>query len=237
MSIKSFFNKLFGNEEKVEKVEKVEQPEPLPVREQPEMPEQPEQPAVQPEFTEPAPEPTPSRMTEEYKAWLQEQMEKADDAPKGTPAEEKSPFLKITAAAELLKKGGFSCVATDGYEIITSKGRGIQPLLDMIDDGRDLSGYAVADKIVGRAAAFLFVRLNVSEVYAETASRPALRVLEEHSIPVFYDTLTDSIMNREGTGLCPMETAVLNIEDPIEAEARLRQTLAGLKQTSDDEKA
>lgn len=221
MSIKSFISGLFG---------KKPEPEAQPIREQP---------AVQPEFNEPVPpEPTPSRMTEEYRVWLQEQMQQpAEEQPERSAKAEKTPFLRVTAAAELLKKGGFSCVATDGYEILTSKGRGIRPLLDMIDDGRDLSGFAVADKIVGRAAAFLFVRLNVSEVFAATVSRPALKVLESYGIPVFYDVLTDSITNREGTGLCPMETAVLNIEDPVEAEAMLRQTLAGMTQTSDDEKA
>lgn len=217
MSIKSFFRNLFG---------KKEAKEAEPVR-------------VQPEFNEPAPpEPTPSRMTEEYKAWLQEQMEKSGDEQIRSELPEEALFAdKLAAAKELLKAGGFSCVATDGRKVITSSGRGISPLLDMLDDGQDLSGFAVADKIVGRAAAFLFVRLKVSEVFGETVSRPALELLESYSVPASYDVLTDSIRNRAGTGLCPMETAVLDIEDPAEAEAKLRQTLAGLAQTSDDEKA
>lgn len=219
MSIKSFFKNIFGKRSEAE-AQPVRQVEP------------------QPEFNEPAPpEPTPSRMTEEYKAWLQEQMNRPEDGDTRSARPEKTAFLKVSAACELLKKGEFSCAATDGYEILTSKGRGIRPLLDMLDDGRDLNGYAVADKIVGRAAAFLFVRLNVSEVYGEVISNQAMKVLESYGIPTFFNTVTDYIVNREGTGLCPMETAVLGIEDPAEAEAKLRRTLAAMTQTSGDEKA
>lgn len=214
MSIKSFFGRLFGRKN---------EPEAQPLREQP---------AAQPEFNEPVPpEPTPSRMTEEYKAWLQERMSEGGDG------QDPSALSKAQIAAELLKKGGFSCVATNGSEVITSNGRGIKPMLDMLDDGRDLSGFVMADKIVGRAAAFLFLRLNVSEVFAGTISEPALKLLNAFSVPVSYDTVTESIRNREGTGPCPMETAVLDIEDPVEAEAKLRQTLASLAQTFGDEKA
>ena len=46
--------------------------------------------------------------------------------------------LKI--AAELLKKDGFSFVAVNGENIITSRKRGIAPLLELLEEGSTLEG-------------------------------------------------------------------------------------------------
>jgi hypothetical protein len=48
-------------------------------------------------------------------------------------------------------------------------------------------------------------------------SRAALSVLENAGIEVRYDTLTDNIINRRGDGICPFESAVLDILSADEA--------------------
>ena len=60
---------------------------------------------------------------------------------------------------ELAKRnlaGHTICLCKDG-KLLTSNKRGISPMMDFIEEGRDVTGYSVADKIVGKAAAFLFV--------------------------------------------------------------------------------
>lgn len=123
---------------------------------------------------------------------------------------------------EILKSGDYTLVLFDGKTLLTDTKRGVKPLLDLLDRETDFSGFSAADKVVGKAAAFLYVLLNVREVYADVISTHALSVLEEHQIPVVYGTLTDKIKNRAGTGFCPMETAVLDEENPENALKKIR---------------
>lgn len=123
---------------------------------------------------------------------------------------------------EILKSGEHTLVLFDGKTLLTDTKRGVKPLLDLLDRETDLSGFSAADKVVGKAAAFLYVLLNVREIYADVISTHALSVLEEHQIPVVYGTLTDKIKNRAGTGFCPMETAVLDEDNPENALRKIR---------------
>ena len=123
---------------------------------------------------------------------------------------------------EILKSGDYTLVLFDGKTLLTDTKRGVKPLLDLLDRETDLSGFSAADKVVGKAAAFLYVLLNVREIYADVISTHALSVLEEHQIPVVYGTLTDKIKNRAGTGFCPMETGVLDEENPEKALEKIR---------------
>lgn len=108
---------------------------------------------------------------------------------------------------------GHSIALVRNGEVITHDGRGISPMLTLIGSGTDLRGYSAADIIVGKAAAMLFVKAGIAAVYARTVSRMGLDYLNAHGIPCDYDTLTDNIINREGTDICPMEKTVLNVDD------------------------
>ena len=129
---------------------------------------------------------------------------------------------------ETLKSGEYTLVLFDGKTLFTDKERGVKPLLDLLDKNTDLSGFSAADKVVGKAAALLYVLLNVREIYADVISTHALSVLEQHQIPVEYNTLTDKIKNRAGTGFCPMETAVLCEENPEKALEKILEKLKEL---------
>lgn len=59
----------------------------------------------------------------------------------------------------------------------------------------------------------LFIKAGICAVYARTMSELARAMLLAHGIPASYETLTDRIINREGTGLCPMESAVAHTDD------------------------
>lgn len=138
----------------------------------------------------------------------------------------------LTKCREILKSGNYTLVLSDGKTILTDTKRGVKPLLDLLDKNTDLSGFSAADKVVGKAAAFLYVLLNIKEVYADVISTHALVVFEQHKIPVEYNTLTDKIKNRAGTGFCPMETAVLDENEPEKALKKIREKAKELANSS-----
>ena len=138
----------------------------------------------------------------------------------------------MTAALErakaLLAEGDYTVVLCRGDVTHTDTRRGVAPLLALLDAGADVIGFAAADKVVGKAAAFLYLRLGVAAVHAGVMSAPARDLLTAHGVSVTCDTLVPAIRNRAGDGYCPMETVTLPLTDPIEAEAAIRKRLAEL---------
>ncbi|MBQ8782496.1 MAG: DUF1893 domain-containing protein [Clostridia bacterium] len=130
----------------------------------------------------------------------------------------------LIKAKELLK-GDCTCVLCKGESVVTSDERGVLPLVKWIDEGKSFVGYSVADKVVGKAAALLYVTLGVKTVYAPVISKGAAKVLEKYCIEYWYDTLADAIINRKGDGFCPMETAVKEIDTPEEALVAIKNKL------------
>ncbi|HBB72075.1 MAG TPA: DUF1893 domain-containing protein [Ruminococcus sp.] len=124
---------------------------------------------------------------------------------------------------------GHSICLCRGGEIITDDGRGISPMMRFLAERRDLTGYAAADVIVGKAAALLFVKAGIVCVHGKTMSVSARDLLEQHSIPCSYDTLTEKIINRQGTDICPMEKTVEAISDADEAYEALGRKLAEMR--------
>ena len=135
----------------------------------------------------------------------------------------------LEKAKGLLEKSDLTCVICSDEETLTSQKRGVAPLLDWLDEGKDLSGYSAADKVVGNGAAFLYVLLGVKELYAGVISKSALETLSRHKISVSYDILTEAIRNRDNTGYCPIESAVAGITSPEAALTAIRNRLKELK--------
>lgn len=99
-------------------------------------------------------------------------------------------------------------------------------MMNFIADGTDLSGYSVADLVVGKAAALLFVKSGIVRVFAKTLSKGGRKVLETHGIDCEYDVLTEKIINRTGTDICPMEKSVAHTDNPEEAYVILKNKLS-----------
>lgn len=108
---------------------------------------------------------------------------------------------------------GHTLALCRGGEVMTSDLRGVMPMLGFLREGRDLSGFCAADRVVGRAAAMLFAKAGVRAVFAEVMSDGAVALLAAHGIDASCDVRTAAIENRQKTGLCPMESAVAGIED------------------------
>lgn len=135
----------------------------------------------------------------------------------------------IERAKQLLITGNYTCVLCKEQTVYTSTKNGISPILDFIDSKTDLNNFSAADKIVGKAAAMLFIIAGVSEIYAEVMSNSAVEILKKYNIAFSYKVLTDKIINRKGNGICPMEETVAEINNMSAALYAIRQKREQLK--------
>lgn len=135
----------------------------------------------------------------------------------------------LQKAKQYLHTQGYTFVAVKNEDLFVSQKRGVAPLLEQIDSNTLLNGFSVADKVVGKASAFLYLILQPAAVYTDLISLPALELLRQNNIPIEYKDQTQAIRNRTNTGICPMETAVKSCHSPQEALHLIRQTIIRLK--------
>lgn len=122
-----------------------------------------------------------------------------------------------------LHRLGCSCVVLHGNRLTVCRRRGITDLLHMLENSPEtLRGSFIADKVIGKGAAALMALGSVSGVYADVISRAALSLLEESGIAAEYATLTDNIINRSGTGICPVEALCSSLSTPAECLEPIR---------------
>ena len=133
----------------------------------------------------------------------------------------------MTRAREALT-GNCTLALCKGERLYTSDRRGVGALLALVEEKESLQGFSAADKVVGKGAAFLYLLLGVTHLYAKVISQSALEVLQEAGVAVIYDTLAPRIVNRRGDGFCPIESAVLTCTDPHEALICIKERLKEL---------
>lgn len=136
-------------------------------------------------------------------------------------------MLEFRRAKKNLKNHSI-CIVEKQYIILSDK-RGIAPIVEFIDANYNFSGDVVADQVVGKAAALLFVKEGFVAVYGKVMSEAGKKVLEDHNIRYEYGTLVPKIINRAGDDICPMEKAVMDIDDPEEAFKVLKAKVAEMK--------
>ena len=114
---------------------------------------------------------------------------------------------------ESLHSGGYSCVIRKGIETRTFRQRGVKDLWELCQSqDHFLNGAIIADKVVGKGAAALMILEGIKEVYADVISTPAVALLEKHGVKVSFKETTERIINRQGNGLCPVETLCINLQ-------------------------
>ncbi len=131
----------------------------------------------------------------------------------------------LISAMETFNTGEYTAVLCRSNLTYTSTERGVKPLLAWIDSRINLTRFSAADKIVGKAAALLYVLLGVKAVYARVISEAAIKVFAENGIDCQYDVSVKNIINRASTGICPMEEAVSELSDPKAALEAIRAKL------------
>lgn len=133
----------------------------------------------------------------------------------------------LDKAKNALRRSNFSLVIVkNGHVLFETNTSGIRGLLTAVDEvGTNIEGSAVADKIVGEAAAQVCAHSHVREVYAITMSQCGRNVLEENGICYEYEDLVPHILNMKKTDLCPFEKIVAGSKTPKEAYERLKKAV------------
>lgn len=112
---------------------------------------------------------------------------------------------------ELLIEKNCSIVASNGY---FSYDTGIKPVISkIIEDRYFFKDLEVADKVIGKASAMLFVYSGVKKIYTFNLSKAGKKILDDYGIEYEYDKLVDYIINNKGDDMCPMEKTVKDIDD------------------------
>ena len=81
-------------------------------------------------------------------------------------------MVELEKAKALLKAGGHTCVFLTKTGVFTSNERGVKPLLSVLNADMGTLGAHVADKVVGKAAAFLYELMKIDALFAFTVSEP-----------------------------------------------------------------
>ena len=112
----------------------------------------------------------------------------------------------LSELVDILHKEKCSCVIRSQDRVTICHERGVKDLFRIVTEMPELlNGSLVADKVIGKGAAALLVSGKVCGVYADVISRPALELLKSADIQVSYDKCVPNIINRAGTGICPVE--------------------------------
>lgn len=106
-----------------------------------------------------------------------------------------------------LQHNNYTLVVEKNNNIIfNSKEKGIKCLYNLVSKNPDILFDAdVADTVIGKAAAMLYIRANIKSMDTLLISEDALELLNEVNIEVTYKKITPYIANRDKTGRCPME--------------------------------
>ena len=122
-------------------------------------------------------------------------------------------------------------IVRDGLMIGVGDRRGVIDLLTLSATlGPSAAGAAVADRIVGRAAALVYRAMGIKAVYAQLLSEAGETALAEGAIYYEWSERVAQILNRAHDGICPFEQAAAGVDDPAAAipvfKARLAQLMA-----------
>lgn len=142
----------------------------------------------------------------------------------------------IELAKQELVRGNYSCVLVqDGEVVMTSFEKGVRPLMYFYGSRELYKSPVLADKVIGRAAAFLAVLCDITEVYAEVISEEAIKVLDDYKIPFTYGRVVPYITNRSGDGLCPMEELSKGVKTPSEMFEKIQDWLQKIGTNQDQQ--
>ncbi len=136
----------------------------------------------------------------------------------------------IENAKKQLYEQRLACVICRGETVYAGTQRGVAFLMDLYRKGTRLDGFSAADKVVGKATAMLMVLMGITTVHAIVMSQPAAETFERQGIPFTYDTIAPNIINRTKTGICPMEQAVMDVDDPALAPEAIERALQRLRE-------
>jgi len=124
--------------------------------------------------------------------------------------------LDIEIAKTLLKNGRLTLVIVKDEQVLyQTDSHRISGFINAIEEvGSKLVGASVADRIVGKALALLFVYAQIRGVYADVLSRKGKLLLDQYNIRCEWSQLVETVLDLHKTGVCPFEKAAEGISDP-----------------------
>lgn len=130
----------------------------------------------------------------------------------------------FSAIKALYATGCSLAVAGDRCEPATYNRQGVRDLMWLLDNEPwRLSGAAVADKVIGRAAAGIIALAGVKHLYAAVLSDKAVPVLQDAGIDCLWGRRVPAIVIPDGDNRCPLERIVADALSPADIVATLRR--------------
>lgn len=130
----------------------------------------------------------------------------------------------LKKAIELL--GEHRAAFVSGEKTLVSDARGVRFLMSLIKNGTSVSDYVAADRVVGKASAFLYAYLDVKTLHAFLTTHEAIAYLEKSGVTFTYDKAVDVILSNDGVNPCPMEQAVRSAQTAEQAIAAIKNKIA-----------
>lgn len=119
----------------------------------------------------------------------------------------------------------------ENEEPVLSNEMGIKPFMIQLRENKAaFQGAAIADKVIGKAAAWMAVLGGAEAVYGKTMSEGAVEIFEKAGVSYDYRHLVPFIVNRTHDGKCPLEEAVWDVTDAETAYEKLEVRIAELMQ-------
>lgn len=118
------------------------------------------------------------------------------------------------------------CVRNESGVIFQSSRPRLKPLVECLTlHLAEMEGALAIDRVVGRAAAQLFVLAGIRRVVTPVTSKAAKEMLEKNNIAFYSERVVDAILNREKNGLCPMEQLSYEYADPVKFYEKLKELM------------
>lgn len=128
------------------------------------------------------------------------------------------------AKNRLIQKNLSLVIVNNGKVLFETESHGIGDLLKAIHKlGNNVKGSSVADRIVGRAAALIFVFSGVKAVFAVIASDGGIEVLTKNAVFYVYKKRVANVLNFAKTDVCPFEKLVARLSNPEKAYEVLKE--------------
>jgi len=128
---------------------------------------------------------------------------------------------------EMLNQQGLSLLVYNHDSLTTHANRGIQDLIQLISEQPErLNGAVVADKIIGKSAAAIMIVGGAKQVHTNLICTPARELFEANGVRIFAAEEVPMILNRDRSGMCPMDTRIQEVESIEECVEILQAALA-----------
>ena len=131
----------------------------------------------------------------------------------------------LEIAKNWLEKNDLSLVIVKNKKIVfETKEKKILGFIDAIEKiGKVMNGASLADKVVGKAVAFLCVYKKVDAVYAKVLSKKAKSLFEQWKTNFEYKFLVEEILNNNQNNICPFELKAKDLKEPKKAYFELKK--------------